>query len=33
MCPFCITSIALVTAGGGAAGGIAALIRKRISTY
>lgn len=30
MCPFCITSIALVTAGGGAAGGVAALVLKQL---
>jgi hypothetical protein len=28
--PFCITSIALVTAGGGAAGGVAALVLKQL---
>ena len=30
MCPFCITSIALVTAGGGTAGGVAALVLKQL---
>ncbi len=30
MCPFGITSIALVTAGGGAAGGVAALVLKQL---
>ena len=30
MCSFCITSIALVTAGGGAAGGVATLVRKQL---
>jgi hypothetical protein len=30
MCPFCITTIALVTAGGGAASGIAALALKQL---
>jgi hypothetical protein len=29
MCPFCITSIALATVGGGAAGGVAALALKQ----